>query len=570
MQYSSLDTESATVTTDRGQSVKLTYSCNGYFIGTLDLDAAGIELDQSKLTLTAHVSTKDGKELAAADSNDAVSVKLGAEPEQGVDDVESFDSYDSDAELQAVYSPNHSTKANLTLTDSPKSGGTKAGNLHYDFVSYPDYNGFQRSYTPKQDWSGFSKLNMYLKADGSDHKFVVQINAGGVTFEAYPKIDGTDGHEVSLNFGDADGNDSDFAPASWDTAHAETKLSQQLLSEVSSFALYVNDNGGDRPKTGDIVLDSITLDGTRDAYAPQQTPSTPSDAEPQIVDDFSEYTDDEALRSAWGNRGHTEVLSLTDGPTDGSKALRFKYDFGNGSWYDVAQYLGGKNWSGEGILKLQVRGDGSGNAIGLQIGTVDGKYFHCDIKLDFEGWKQFEIELVGNGDLTQTWPEDANKGKTMTDADLTSIKEMVFASNKWNAESAGIDVAIADVQVVPATGSSTDADDLKDDTDEGENQDSAEDNVSDTSADVANQDPASCPITDDSSNTADGGTPTGPSSQSGEKTSAMAQPDAKTTVKNLSNTGSDIIHAIAATAILLLGGCVAYIVHKRKAHFEQR
>ena len=89
--------------------------------------------------------------------------------------------------MQTVYSPNHSTKANLTLTDSPKDDGTKAGNLHYDFVSYPDYNGFQRSYTPKQDWSGFSKLNMYLKADGSDHKFVVQINAGGVTFEAIRK-----------------------------------------------------------------------------------------------------------------------------------------------------------------------------------------------------------------------------------------------------------------------------------------------------------------------------------------------------------------------------------------------
>ncbi len=64
----------------------------------------------------------------------------------------------------------------------------------------------------------------------------------------------------------ADGNGGDFAPASWDTAHAGTKLSQRLLSEVSSFALYVNDNGGDRPKTGDLALDSISLDGARDAY----------------------------------------------------------------------------------------------------------------------------------------------------------------------------------------------------------------------------------------------------------------------------------------------------------------
>ena len=61
--------------------------------------------------------------------------------------------------------------------------------------------------------------------------------------------------------------------------------------------------------------------------------------------------------------------------TDGSKALRFKYDFSNGGWYDVAKYLDGANWSGESVLAFQVKGDGSDNAIGLQIGTSDGKYF---------------------------------------------------------------------------------------------------------------------------------------------------------------------------------------------------
>ena len=221
--------------------------------------------------------------------------------------MEDFDSYDNEAELQSVYSPSHSTKSNLTLVDIPEDNGTKAGNIHYDFVSYPEYNGFQRSHTPKQDWSGFSKLNMFLKADGSDHKFVVQVNAGGVTFEAYPKIDGTDGHVVSLNFGDADGNGGDFAPASWDTAHAGMKLSQKLLSKVGSFALYINDNGGNRPKSGDLTLDSIKLDGKRDAYAPNTNPTPGNTAKAQSVDDFSGYSDDAAAQSAWGNRGHTEV-----------------------------------------------------------------------------------------------------------------------------------------------------------------------------------------------------------------------------------------------------------------------
>lgn len=552
------DSKGAIVTTDRGQNVKLKYSCNGYFTGILDLNAAGINLDQSKLTLTPQVKTKDGKTLAAADGNGSVTVKLGAKPEQTVDNVEDFDSYGNEAELQSVYSPNHSTKSNLTLVDSPEDNGTKAGNIRYDFVSYPEYNGFQRSYTPKQDWSGFSKLNMFLKADGSDHKFVVQVNAGGVTFEAYPKIDGTDGHVVSLNFGDADGNGGDFAPASWDTAHAGMKLSQKLLSKVGSFALYINDNGGNRPKSGDLTLDSIKLDGKRDAYAPNTNPTPGNTAKAQSVDDFSGYSDDAAAQSAWGNRGHTEVLSLDEGPTDGSKALRFKYDFSNGGWYDVAKYLDGANWSGESVLAFQVKGDGSDNAIGLQIGTSDGKYFLASVKLDFTGWKQIEIPLVDNANLTQSWPEDANKDNPMTEDDLASIKELVFASQQWNSESDGLDFSIADIKVEPAENTSNEQT-PKDESKTEVKADKEQEQSEDTSADVTAQDPATCPISDEDSKGSTGNT----------TVTVKPTPDAKEPADNtgkdgLSRTGSNIISAIAAVAVLLLGGCAVLIARKRK------
>ena len=568
VEYSALDLDSAIATTDRGQSVKLRYSCNGYFTGVLNLDKAGIELDQSKLTLAAQVKTKDGKTLSAVDGDGSVTVKLGAKPEQTVDNVEDFDSYDNASELQAVYSPNHSTKSNLTLVDSPEGNGTKAGNIHYDFVSYPEYNGFQRSYTPKQDWSGFSTLDMFLKADGSDHRFVVQINAGGVTFEAYPKIDGTDGHAVSLNFGDADGNGGDFAPASWDTAHADMKLSQKLLSKVGSFALYVNDNGGGRPKSGDLVLDSIRLGGARDAYTPGANPTPGSDAKTQIVDDFSGYADDAALKSAWGNRGHTEVLSLDDGPADGSKALRFTYDFSNGGWYDIAKYLDGANWSGESALRFQVKGDDSGNAIGLQIGTSDGKYFLANVKLDFTGWQQIEIPLVDNADLIQTWPEDGDKGKTMAEDDLASIKELVFASQQWNGESDGLDFSIAGIQVVPAQESS-EAQNPKTDEKTAETPDGnaaaktvRQEAGEDASADVTAQDPATCPIADDADDANDARTV--------GNVNTSSKPSSNTSDSTLSKTGSNILSAIAAVAVLLLSGCAVLIARKRKGGEEDK
>lgn len=120
----------------------------------------------------------------------------------------------------------------------------------------------------------------------------------------------------------------------------------------------------------------------------------------------------------------------------------------------MAKYLDGANWSGESVLAFQVKGDGSDNAIGLQIGTSDGKYFLASVKLDFTGWKQIEIPLVDNANLTQSWPEDANKDNPMTEDDLASIKELVFASQQWNSESDGLDFSIADIKVEPAENTS--------------------------------------------------------------------------------------------------------------------
>lgn len=530
-------------------TIPLTYACNGYLVGSLDLDKAGIPLaDGGKLALDTAVFTTAGERLG--DLNGTVTVKLGSVAASSVANVEDFDSYDSDAELQAVYSPNHSTKANFTLVSSPYDG-TQAGNLHYDFDSYPDYNGFQRSYAAKQDWSGYSALQMYLEPDGSDHLFVVQINAGGVTFEAYPDISGTEGGLVTLSFGDADGNGSDFSVASWDTGNAGKSTSQKLLSQVGSFALYVNDNGGDRPRTGNLVIDAVSLTGERDGYVSDAAAVTPADA-PVVVDDFSEYDSTADLATAWGNRGHTSVLSLADGPAadgavfaDGNadtpdasftKAMEFSYDFAEGGWLDIAQYLGGADWSGQQALTMWVRGDGSDNAMAIQIGTTTGRYFLYQLKLDFTGWKYVEVPLVDNAELTQSYPNDANEGSTMTNDDLESIKELVFASSQWNENSDGIDFAVAGLVVKPADADAGDVDgsdaDGSDDASDADGDDAADDAAGDVSegsadakpstyADITAADPASCPI-NAAGTPGSAGTVTGGSSSSNPNSTAGA------------------------------------------------
>ena len=64
-------------------------------------------------------------------------------------------------------------------------------------------------------------MSMFLQSDGSDQKFVVQINAGGVTFEAYPSLKVKESKTLNLAF-------DDFASASWDTANAGRKLTPRI------------------------------------------------------------------------------------------------------------------------------------------------------------------------------------------------------------------------------------------------------------------------------------------------------------------------------------------------------
>ena len=444
-------------------SVPMTYSCNGYFNGTINLADYGIALDQTSLTLTPQFATLDGTAISPLiGESGSITVKLGDKPQDDANVIDTFDTYDSDEDLRNTYSPNNTTRANISLTNAPGKGEGQALQLNYDFSSYPGYNGFARAFSPQRDWSAYSAMSMVLQADGSNHKFVVQINAGGVTFEAYPSLQNTDSQELTLNFGDADGNGSDFSPASWDTANAGRKLNQQLLSNVGSFALYVNDNGAELPRSGALIIDSVSLTGERDPYSAEGTPTpTPSeDAEPINIDDFTSYTDTEELRSAWSNRSHTDVLSLAEGPAENEKSMRFSYDFSGGGWLDVARYLANdetlSNWSDQRTLSLDVQGDGSGNALSLQLGTSTGTYFQHDIKLDFTGWRHFDIALLDNAELTQTWPDNSNKGTPMTASDLVSMKEIVFASNQWNPETDDITFAVSNLKVSPNSGNAED------------------------------------------------------------------------------------------------------------------
>ncbi|RYN14568.1 mannan endo-1,4-beta-mannosidase [Bifidobacterium animalis subsp. animalis] len=437
-------------------TVPLTYTCNGYLTGTLDLDKAGIALDNGKLRLTPQIALNNGTLLKSPDGTDGtIEIKLGEAPAVPENVVDDFDSYDNDDELNSAYSPNNGKSSFFTLVASPQ--GADAGNavnLHYDYNANPGYTGYARSFDPKRDWSKYTGISMYYKPDGSRHKLVIQMNANGVTFEAYPSLEGTDEQVIDLPF-DKPGV---WNVASWDTANAGKTPDQKLLSKVGSFAIYVNDNDNElqdnagRPHTGDLVFDSIKLVGERDPYVPEEKPEEPSepieDAKPITIDDFESYADTSAVKNAWASR-NTAQLSLVE--ADGNKALGIATDFADDKWIDAGLRIDGSNWSGLDTLKFRVNNDQSDNALSIQIGTASGNYFTYDYKLDSAnpaGWTDVEVPLLNNDAVMMTWSDKKEDLRPMKASDLKDMKEIVLAANQWGSKSSNF--AVDDIQIVPS------------------------------------------------------------------------------------------------------------------------
>ena len=77
----------------------------------------------------------------------------------------------------------------------------------------------------------------------------------------------------------------------------DASLPPELLSSVGSFALYVNDNRETLPRSGTLLIDSVKLTGEREPYTPEKSTEENEEVKPLLLDDFSSYSDTDALRS---------------------------------------------------------------------------------------------------------------------------------------------------------------------------------------------------------------------------------------------------------------------------------
>ncbi len=215
----------------------LTLGADGYWEGTWNIGADNLTNASSRIDVTA---TYPYRGAMTATSN----VILGAAPTMPNGVVDTFEGYGDNAALQGAYTFNNTTSSDLTLDTSAASEGKNGAAFAYDF-SARDYQGFGRAFTPAQDWSRFDQLDAHLLPDGSNQKLVLQFDAGGATFEAYPSLAGTTPLELTIPF-------SEFKAKAG--THPAPTAAQ--LKSVTQFYVYLNRTDS-YTRPGSIGLDDI-------------------------------------------------------------------------------------------------------------------------------------------------------------------------------------------------------------------------------------------------------------------------------------------------------------------------
>jgi hypothetical protein len=167
--------------------------------------------------------------------------------------LDSFESYEDDEALQAVYTINAAWGKNeawVTLASPPEiANGSRGLAFHYEIRHDPpdDYAGTDR-YFPSQDWRGYNYLHLWVRSDASGRDFVVQFREDSMEVWKYTtnlsKFDTRD-FKIPLSKGYFQWADWSV----WDNGVID-------LGSINGIAFYAGN--GDTGK-GTIYIDAISL-----------------------------------------------------------------------------------------------------------------------------------------------------------------------------------------------------------------------------------------------------------------------------------------------------------------------
>ncbi|MEO7587483.1 MAG: glycosyl hydrolase, partial [Arachnia sp.] len=348
---------------------ELTLGADGYHSAVWNIGEDGLTNATVQVTVHATYATGDPMEAVA-------SIVLGSTPELPVGTIDDFEGYGDDNALRAAYSFNNTPSSALTL--GAGAAGSQGVGYAYDFTAQ-EYQGFGKVLGSGQDWSAFNRFNLWLDPDGSNQKLVLQMKAGGQTFEYYPSLAGTEPQNLSIHF-------SDFRPPPWDSANKDKRLTTELMKSVTEFYVYIN-KADAYTTPGSIGLDNLMAvageggplpGGPTTSPSPSPSPSgtvtSPAPAGSVGIDNFESYVDDAALQTAWNRRNNQSDLSLV-APISGTgtNAMKFAFDFSSVTYAGIARSLTA-DWSGYDNISGWILPDGSNQQVVMQFKAGDVSY----------------------------------------------------------------------------------------------------------------------------------------------------------------------------------------------------
>ncbi|WP_226668887.1 glycosyl hydrolase [Metabacillus litoralis] len=231
--------------------------------------------------------------------------------------VDDFESYlGSDAALSSEFvSANGDVSIGLSGTN--KSEGTYGLKYNYS-LSKGSYTGITKTLN-NVDWSEFNHLSFWLSPDGQGQKLVIQINIGGISFEAYPSLTGTEAGLVKVPF-------NEFSPAPWDTANAGKVITKENLKNVSKFSIYINAQDDlNTELNSTLYFDDIRVDDDGTGGVPNGGSGPGSMPEqPGTLYDFEEDTEGFTIDQNTANATNAAVTS--DEAAKGNNSLFSEFD----------------------------------------------------------------------------------------------------------------------------------------------------------------------------------------------------------------------------------------------------
>jgi hypothetical protein len=272
-----------------------------------------------------------------------------------LDDFDYYSDYGIDLIEKGSYVKNQfGNKLIMKTENTNKDSGSCGAEFTYTIDNTANFTGATKFLGTASDWTAYDGIQLWLKPDGSDNRFVLQFKEkDGEPWDVSYKLTGTEPVLLQIPW-------HSFKRPAWYSGTGNGILD---LNNVTEYSFYVN--MGDRgPTTSTLYIDSVKA------------------AEFDLVEGFEQYYFDETLRSSyWVNEWGDAIMLALDGQNknEGNAGLKYSYDLSKNGWGGIELTIPQDNWTEYKGLELWVKPTGTEHGLVIQIAENSGEAWKYNI-----------------------------------------------------------------------------------------------------------------------------------------------------------------------------------------------